>query len=270
MNLRDQTSAALGGLAAGMAGGLLGVGGGIILVPFLAGRFRLSQHAAHGTSLAVVGATALASLVIYGAHASVAWRVAAWVAIASAFTVHWGVALAGRLSSRNLKRAFAVLLLVVAIRLLWSPGTAAGMLPASSVAQVALELTIGAGVGLLAGFMGVGGGLIAVPAFVLLLGMAQRVAQGTSLAVILVTAPIGTWSNTRRGQVSWPVIPPLAVGAALGGAVAATIAHAVPQQLLARLFAGFLILVALHSWRRAGAEPGHIEAAAPQPEIPRA
>jgi hypothetical protein len=253
-----------------MAGGLLGVGGGIILVPLLAGRFRLSQHAAHGTSLAVVGATALASLVIYGSHASVAWRVAAWVAVASAITVHAGVALAGRLSSRNLKRTFAVLLVIVAIRLLWSPGAAAGALPASPIAQVALELTIGAGVGLLAGFMGVGGGLIAVPAFVLLLGMAQRMAQGTSLAVILVTAPIGTWSNARRGQVSWPVIPPLAVGAAVGGVVAATIAHAVPQQLLARIFAGFLILVALHSWRRAGAAPKPAEVAPAGPDLPRA
>jgi uncharacterized membrane protein YfcA len=252
-----------------MAGGLLGVGGGIILVPLLAGRFRLSQHASHGTSLAVVGATALASLVIYGSHASVAWRVAAWVAVASAITVHLGVALASRLSSRSLKRAFAVLLVAVAIRLLWSPGAIAGALPASPIAQVALELSIGAGVGLLAGFMGVGGGLIAVPAFVLLLGMAQRTAQGTSLAVILVTAPIGTWSNARRGQVSWSLFPLLATGAAMGGAVAAAIAHAVPQQLLASLFAGFLIVVALHSWRRPGAVPTPAGAGAPRADAVR-
>lgn len=254
MKLRDQAVGALGGLAAGMAGGLLGVGGGIILVPLLSGRFKLSQHAAHGTSLAVVGATALASLVIYGSHASVEWRAAAWVALASVFTVHVGVALASRLSSSHLKRAFAVLLAVVAVRLLWQPGTGTSLLPASPLAQVAVELAIGAGVGLLAGFMGVGGGLIAVPAFVLVLGMAQRVAQGTSLAVILVTAPIGTWSNARRGQVRWALLPSLAIGAAAGGALAATLAHRVPQQQLARLFAVFLALVAVHSWRRAGAQ----------------
>ena len=241
----------LGGLAAGMAGGLLGVGGGIILVPILAGRFKLPQHSAHGTSLAVIGATALASLIIYGSHASVAWRVAAWVALASAVTVHLGVALAARLSSAHLKRAFAVLLVLVAARLLWQPAGGGGAMPASPIAALALELAIGAGVGLLAGFMGVGGGLIAVPAFVLLLGMAQRLAQGTSLAVILVTAPIGTWSNARRGQVRWPLFPSLAVGAAAGGAVASGIAHRVPQALLARIFAVFLLIVAVHSWRRA-------------------
>lgn len=253
MKLRDQAFGAIGGLAAGMAGGLLGVGGGIILVPFLTGRFRLSQHAAHGTSLAVVGATALASLIIYGAHSSVAWRIAAWVALASAFTVHAGVALAGRLSSSALKRAFAVLLVAVAIRLMWKPVAAAGVIETEPLAQIALELAIGAGVGLLAGFMGVGGGLIAVPAFVLLLGMPQRLAQGTSLAVILVTAPIGTWSNARRGQVNWPLIPSLALGAASGGLIAAGFAHRVSQDVLARIFAVFLLLVAAHSWRKAGA-----------------
>jgi uncharacterized membrane protein YfcA len=252
-----------------MAGGLLGVGGGIILVPLLSGRLKLPQHTAHGTSLAVVGATALASLVIYGSHASVEWRAAAWVALASVFTVHVGVALAGRLSSSHLKRAFAVLLAVVAVRLLWQPGTGASLLPASPLAQVAVELAIGAGVGLLAGFMGVGGGLIAVPAFVLVLGMAQRVAQGTSLAVILVTAPIGTWSNARRGQVRWPMLPALAIGAAVGGALAATVAHRVPQQQLARLFAVFLALVAIHSWRRAGVAP-RADAAVAAGTAPRA
>jgi len=163
------------------------------------------------------------------------------------------VSLAARLSSASLRRAFAVLLMVVAARLLWQPASAAVALPGNAGLRIALELGIGAGVGLLAGFMGVGGGLIAVPAFVLLLGMPQRIAQGTSLAVILVTAPIGTWSNARRGQVLWRLLPPLALGAAAGGAAAAAVAHALPQQLLARLFAAFLVVVAIHSWRRAGA-----------------
>ena len=68
-------------------------------------------------------------------------------------------------------------------------------------------------------------------------------------------APIGTWSNARRGQVVWPLIPPLAIGAALGGAAAAALAHALPQTLLARIFAIFLLGVAANSWRRAGGPP---------------
>src|SRR5262249_22572206 len=184
---------------AGMAGGLLGVGGGILLVPILAGRFRLSQHQAHGTSLAVVGATALSSLVVYGAHANVAWLTALWVALASAFTVRLGTRLARRLSSAALTPSFAGVLVLVALRLLLRPSAPGA--PVGGAALWPLDLGIGAIAGLLAGFMGVGGGIIAVPAFPLLLGLPQRVAQGTSLAMILVTAPVGTWENSRHGYV---------------------------------------------------------------------
>lgn len=224
----------------------------MILVPLLTGRFRLSQHRAHGTSLAVVGATAVSSLVVYGARSSVAWEVALPVGVASIFTVRIGARLANRLSSAALTRAFSIFLVVVALRLLWHPqsGTAFGR--PSGLASTGLGVGIGASAGLLAGFMGVGGGIIAVPAFTLLLGMSQRIAQGTSLAMILATAPVGTIENSRHGNVAWPLVPTLAVGAAVGGPLAAWCAHLIPQTILARGFAVFLVASAVHAWVRAG------------------
>jgi uncharacterized membrane protein YfcA len=71
------------GLGAGAAGGLFGVGGGLVLIPILTGFFKLSQHRAHDTSLAVIGATALVSVVVYAWHGNVAWWTAALVALAS-------------------------------------------------------------------------------------------------------------------------------------------------------------------------------------------
>ena len=85
----ERTRAVLAGLAAGVAGGLFGVGGGVVLIPMLTGFFRLTQHQAHGTSLAVIGATALASLAVYGAHHNVAWGTAAMVGVASMLTAEW-------------------------------------------------------------------------------------------------------------------------------------------------------------------------------------
>jgi uncharacterized membrane protein YfcA len=79
MTGRDRWRCVLAGLVAGLAGGLFGVGGGVILVPLLTGGFALSQHRAHGTSLAVIGISALAGLVIYGAFSRVAWTTAAVV-----------------------------------------------------------------------------------------------------------------------------------------------------------------------------------------------
>jgi uncharacterized protein len=249
---RDRVAALLSGLAAGIAGGLLGVGGGIILVPLLTGRFALSQHRAQGTSLAVIGATALTSLPVYAAHASVDWRTAIPVALASMATVQVGARLAGKLSSRALKRAFSILLLVVAARLLWHPEHSAGAPPLAGPAAIGISIAVGALVGLLAGFMGVGGGILAVPAFTMMLGMTQKVAQGTSLAVILATAPVGTIEHARRGNVAWALVPMLALGAAVGGPLASALAQWLPGLILARMFAVFLAISAVLGWIRAG------------------
>ena len=83
MARREQAVALLAGVGAGLAGGLFGVGGGIVLVPLLTGLLRCTQHEAHGTSLAAIGATAIASLAVYGAHGQVAWGTAVLVGLKS-------------------------------------------------------------------------------------------------------------------------------------------------------------------------------------------
>jgi len=107
----------------------------------------------------------------------------------------------------------------------------------------------------------VGGGLIAVPAFTLLLDMNQHVAQGTSLAVILVTAPVGALEHARHGNVVGRLVPPLALGAALGGPLASLLAQGTPPAVLARAFAAFLLFNGVHSWVRAGRKPSPTSAA---------
>ena len=82
--------AALAGFGAGLAGGLFGVGGGIVMVPVLTAFFGLTQHQAHGTSLAAVAATALAGIVVYGLAGHVAWLPAALMAVSGALTARLG------------------------------------------------------------------------------------------------------------------------------------------------------------------------------------
>ncbi len=248
----DRVRALVAGLAAGVAGGLFGVGGGLVLIPMLTGFFGLSQHQAHGTSLAVIGATALASLVVYGAFSNVAWLTALLVAAASTVTVRYGARWANRISSRGLARAFAVFLVLVAARLLWRTPVVAAAPLYHGVPAYGMDLLLGGAVGVLAGFMGVGGGILAVPAFTLVLGMAQQTAQGTSLAVILATAPAGAYEHARHGNVVWPHVPVLALGGAAGGLLASRLAQDLPHALLARGFALFLLVNAVHTWTRAG------------------
>ena len=252
MTTREVAAALLGGIVAGFAGGLFGVGGGIVLVPLLTVVLHLSQHQAHGTSLAAIGATAVASLVVYGLHADVAWGTAALVGVASLLTARYGARLAARTSPRNLRRIFAVFLLLVALRLLWRAPAAAGPPFHGLLQAVGFDLALGAAVGLLAGLMGVGGGILAVPAFTLVLGMSQPTAQGTSLAVILVTAPAGAIEHHRHGNVALRLVPWLALGAALGGPAASWLAVGLPQAALARAFAAFLLANAVHLWVRSG------------------
>jgi hypothetical protein len=265
MPARDRVRGLLAGAVAGIAGGLFGVGGGILLVPMLTGFFGLTQHQAHGTSLAVIGATALASLIVYGAHANVAWSTAALVAVGSLVSAPLGVRWAARVSARGLTRAFAVLLVLVAARLLWRAPAIAQQAPLSGVAGIGFDLLLGLATGTLAGFMGVGGGLLVVPACTLVFGMTQQAAQGTSLAVILVTAPAASVAHARRGNVVWRVVPMLAVGAALGAPVASWAAQGLPHEWLVRAFAAFLLVTAVHTWIRAGGMPPRAVKGGPSP-----
>jgi hypothetical protein len=250
MTSRDVGRALLAGLVAGIAGGTFGVGGGIVLIPMLTVFFALSQHQAHGTSLGVIGIAALASLSIYAWRGQVDWLAAALIAPASILTARLGARAAARTSPRGLKRAFALFLMLVAARLLWEAPAA---LPASGSPlawqNLAFDLALGATTGLLAGYMGVGGGVILVPALVLMRAFEQHLAQGTSLAVILVTAPVGMIEHARHGNVAARWIPPLAAGAALGGPLGAAVAHALSHPVLARGFAAFLLINAIGMWR---------------------
>ena len=241
MTSRGWLVTVLAGFTAGLAGGLFGVGGGIVLVPMLTTFFALSQHQAHGTSLAAIGATAVAGLVVYALAGHVAWLPAAIMSVASVFTARLGARLAARTSRERLTLAFAVLLLVVAVRLLWRTPVGTAEHSLTGPAGIAASLGVGAAVGLLAGFMGVGGGIIAVPALTLLFGMTQQTAQGTSLAIILVTAPIGALEHDRLGNVARPLLPGLALGALLGAPLASLAVQGLPQATLARGFALFLI-----------------------------
>jgi hypothetical protein len=268
---RDVVPGLIGGFFTGFAGGFFGVGGGVVLIPLLTGRFRLSQHQSHGTSLAVIGATSLVSIFVYAFHGNVAWLPALWIAAASLVTARYGARLAARTPPGRLTRIFAVFLFLVSIRLLlWSPPAKGAEILHGLVALGAFDVVLGLAVGLLSGYMGVGGGILIVPALTLLLGWPQQLAQGTSLAVILAVAPAGAIEHARHGNVVGRLVPILALGASLGGPIASWVVQGLDRELLTRAFAVFLMVNAVVTWIRAGRkkkkadEPVSLEAARPR------
>ena len=111
---------------------------------------------------------------------------------------------------------------------------------------------LGAGAGLVAGLLGVGGGLIIVPALVLLLGLQGiepvhivHIAVGTSLATIVVTSISSSWAHHRHGAVQWPVFARLSPGIVIGALIGAVIADYMSATILRRVFGVFELLVAL-------------------------
>jgi uncharacterized membrane protein YfcA len=110
--------------------------------------------------------------------------------------------------------------------------------------EILALLAIGVAAGLLAGLLGIGGGVLMVPAMVLLLGMDQHVAQGTSLLVIIPAAALGSFTHHRHGRLALRDAAAVAVGGVLGAALGSITALSLDEELLQRLFAVLILVVA--------------------------
>jgi uncharacterized membrane protein YfcA len=231
---------ALGALA-GALGGMMGVGGGIVLVPLLIHFLGVSQHEAQATSLAFVVATALVAAVPYLAAERLDLPLALLLTAAAIPGVLLGARVAKRTPGARLRRAFGVVMLLAAIKLLAAP-------PEPSVEAAVwawpLNVLLGLGVGFFAGLLGVGGGTMLVPVLVLGERIPQHVAQGISLILIAPVGIVGALSYARAGHVVTRVLPGLLIGGALGGVLGALAAHRIEAPLLSRLFAVLLVFVA--------------------------
>lgn len=193
---RSLIAAAGVGLVAGALSGLFGVGGGILIVPGLVLLMGMEQRRAHGTSLAAIIPLAIAGVVGYALDGSVDWPAAGLLTAGAAVGAVVGTRVLRRFPERGLRVIFAGFMLLAAAVL---PFEATAQGPAASIDLlhgVALVL-VGVLSGTLAGLLGVGGGIVIVPALVLLLSIPGAVAKGTSLAVIIPTAVVGTARNVR-------------------------------------------------------------------------
>ena len=123
--------------------------------------------------------------------------------------------------------------------------------------EILALLAIGLTAGLLAGLLGIGGGVVMVPAMVLIIGMDQHVAQGTSLLVIIPAAAFGSFTHHRHGRLALRDAAALAVGGVLGAVLGSVTALSLDEELLQRLFAVLILLVAarLLLTRRSAPEP---------------
>ena len=118
-----------------------------------------------------------------------------------------------------------------------------------SLPEILALLAIGLTAGVLAGLLGIGGGLLMVPAMVLISGFDQHVAQGTSLLVIIPAAALGSFTHHRHGRLDLRDAAALAVGGVLGALLGSVTALSLDDEILQRLFAILIIVMAVRMLR---------------------
>lgn len=234
-------SLALVGMLAGLFSGVLGVGGGIVMVPLMVALLHFGQHRAHATSLAAIVLIAVSGALRFGMEGEVEWAVGLALGIGGVVGSTMGAHLMHRLSPTALRTVFGLILVVAGVRMVFSGDPGVGQAPEAVVGAL-----IGAAIGLVAGVAsgvaGIGGGVIMVPAMVFLLGLAQHAAEGTSLFAILFTAVAGTRVNLKNGRVDLKEAAVIGLAGVLFAQLGASLALAMSGRLLSQVFGVFVTL----------------------------
>ncbi|MEV7982826.1 sulfite exporter TauE/SafE family protein [Streptomyces sp. NPDC086519] len=233
--------ALVAGAVIGLALGALGGGGSVLAVPALIYLLGFSPVAATTASLVIVTITSATALVAHAREEHVRWRTGLLFAAAGIGPAMVGGALAAHISAAVLTAAFAVVAGVAALRMLRSRQAAEGVV----TVRPGRAAAAGAGLGTVTGVLGVGGGFLAVPALVGVLGMRMRNAVGTSLLVITVNslAALTSRAGTVEG-LDWAVVGPFVGAAILGAWDGKRLAAKVSGRTLQRIFALVLLAVA--------------------------
>lgn len=223
----------------GFSLGALGSGGSIITLPVLVYIAGVDPKAAVGMSMAIVGATSAAAAFLQWRRGHF-HRKAALLLGASGMAGAWiGSDFTHVVSSEVLMRIFAGLMLVVGAIMFrsrsdeLSPGKCRPL----------RCLAMGAGVGVLTGFLGVGGGFLIVPALVLLAGLETKEAVGTSLAIIAANSAAGLAGQIRHGAIDLPLTAVFTALALMGMVAGLSTAGKLSDAMLRKAFASMLLVV---------------------------
>jgi uncharacterized membrane protein YfcA len=251
----------------GMLGSMLGVGGGLLIVPLLTLVFDVPVTKAIGTSLVCVVVTSSASQVVYAGRHITHPRLG--MALEIMTTVG---ALVGALTALVVdRRAIFLTFAAVLVYLAWSMGRTPadrssedgeGVLPASfvdpadgtthayRVHNMPAGVAISGVAGVVSGLLGVGGGVIKVPMMSLLMNVPLKAAIATSNLMIGVTAATGALLFFSRGYVEPRFAVPTAIGVVVGAQLGSRLAGRAPVSVLRRLFQVLAIILAVQmAWK---------------------
>lgn len=247
----------VGGVA-GILAGLLGIGGGLVIVPMLVYVFELNafpreliMHLALATSMASIMFTSVSSFMAHHRRGAVRWDVVRKIVLGILTGTFLGSCFASSLSSNFLKIFFVIFLYFVAVQLLLNKKPKGGR----DLPGMAGMFAVGNIIGAVSSFVGIGGGTLSVP-FMLWCNIKVHNAIGTSAAIGLPIAVAGTlgyivggWNVAGLpaysvGYVSLPALVGIAAASVLTAPLGVKLAHSLPVDKLKRIFAFLLFVVA--------------------------
>ena len=229
-------------LLAGLVGlslGLLGSGGSIVTLPVLVYVASIPVNQAVGMTLVIVGGTSALGSLLHLRRGNFDLRAAAFFSVSGIVGAFVGAKFTHLVSAPMLMFLFGALMLVVGIRLLRNG-------EAKAVAHECRPvrcLAIGVAVGVLTGFLGVGGGFLILPALVLFAGLEMKPAIGTSLAIIAVNCVGGLVGQLRYVNFDWRLMLGFLLAAIAGMFVGAALAKQLSAAVLRRGFAWCVVLL---------------------------
>lgn len=246
------------GAVAGILAGLLGIGGGLVIVPMLVFSFGWQHfpdtqlmHLALGTSMASIIFTSVSSFMAHHKRGAVHWDAVKKIVPGILTGTFLGSCLAARLSTGFLKGFFVVFLYYVALQMLLKRSPK----PSRALPGWGGMGAVGGVIGLFSSLVGIGGGTLSVP-FLVWCNLPLHTAIGTSAAIgfpIAIAGAVGYVYNGWHvaglpsgsfGFVYFPALVGLVAASVLTAPLGVRLAHSLPVDRLKMLFAGILLIVA--------------------------
>lgn len=233
------------GVIAGILGGLLGVGAGVLMVPAMMLLLHLTRRQVHGISLAVILLIALSGAFTYKANHSLLLAPAIWMTIGVLLGTIRGTRISQKMPRKQIRLFAGVLLILVAPLMICLGLQVFHLYVIHGTGSLWILLLLGLLTGFLSGFIGIGGGILVVPALVLLLHMNQLAAQGISLIVITPAAVSGALIYTKNRDLDYYLTLIMGAAGAITAYFAANWAHTLPIPTIQLIFGIFLALMGI-------------------------
>lgn len=237
----------------GFITGLLGGGGSILAIIGLTYIFHESLSVTVSTSLAIVGTSAFIGVLLHSYTKTVRFKTGLVIGLASVAGAYPGALLHHLVTDKIVLLLFGFLIIIVGIDMLHYKDSRKQSISTSETLEVPVWrhwfvlVLIGAAVGFIAGFFGVSGGFLMVPALVIILHLSPRQAVGTSLLVMTLTSISAFLSHLHFGTIDYELIGLCVAGAVIGVLSGSILSERIPDRQLTKILGIFIIIIAAYT-----------------------